>query len=396
VNLRRRQEGAAGIRRAFVCAAAGALLLSLAALVLPAPTAVSARAAPSANARARLDPVDAWVELGKTTVVNMVIQDVVNMYGADIRLTFDPSLVEVVDADIYSPGTQIQPLYGFLRPDFVIKRGACNAVEPDNPDCAEAGFIWYAVTQLNPAQPVTGSGAIAAITFRGLRTGSAPIVMTYAKAADRNGITIPLELTDGAITVTAGPPPSPTPTLSPTATATATATPTQTATASPTATQTPTATGTPTITPTPTETLTPSPTFTPSITPTPSNTPTATPVPETGSLSGLVFLDVDPNGQRDPGEPGMAGVMIRISGAGMTQSITRVSDAAGSFEVDGLLVDVNYWVKQYALSGFAHTTQPVVIVRFNSAEPVRHIELHFGNTPRLRHRLYFPMLLGGS
>jgi hypothetical protein len=380
----------------LVCAAAGALLLSLAAFLFPATAAVPSPAGPSANARARLDPVDAWVELGKTTVVNMYIQDIVNMYGADIRLTFDPSLVEVVDADVYSPGTQIQPLYGFLRPDFVIKRGACNAVEPENPDCAEAGFIWYAVTQLNPAPPVTGSGAIAAITFRGLRTGSAPIIMTYAKAADRNGLTIPLALTDGAITVTAGPPPTATPTLSPTSTPTASATLTPTATASPTETQTPTPTSTPTITPTPTETPTPSPTFTPSITPTPSNTPTATPIPETGALTGLVFLDADRNGQRDVGEAGMAGATIRISGAGMSQSITRVSAADGSFSADGLRVDVDYWVKQYGMSGFAHTTQPVVIVRFSLAEPVRHAEVYFGNTPCMRHHLYLPVLLGGS
>jgi hypothetical protein len=92
----------------------------------------------------------------------------------------------------------------------------------------------------------------------------------------------------------------------------------------------------------------------------------------------------------------MAGVMVRISGAGLAGSIARVSAADGSFSVEGLLVDVDYWVKQYAAPGFAHTTQPVVIIRFSSAEPVRHAEIYFGNTPRLRHRLYFPMLLGGS
>jgi hypothetical protein len=75
---------------------------------------------------------------------------------------------------------------------------------------------------------------------------------------------------------------------------TATPTPTATATATSTATLTPTATATPT--------QTPSPTATP--------TPTDTPAP--GEIRGVVWLDTNGDGIQDAGEPGLAGVTVRL------------------------------------------------------------------------------------
>ncbi len=357
MNGAERRERPPVVLRVIALIAFAALLLPLVGFLMPVAAAQPGLSAPAANAIARLEPADAWVEVGKTVVVNMVIQDVVNMYGVDVRLKFDPALAQVEDADIYSDGTQIQPLYGFMRPDFVIKRVACNTVEPNNPDCAEAGFIWYAVTQLNPAPPVTGSGAIAAITFRGIAEGSASITMTYAKAADRYGNTIVLDRLDGRITVTNGPRPTPSPTG----------------------------------TPTPTETLTPS------VTPTPSQTPTPTPIPDTATFDGWVFRDDDRDGLRDGDEPGLGGATVRVVCDSSAPVITMVSNPDGSFRADGLLLDTDYWIKQYPLPGYAFTTQPVVVVRFSSADPQRHAEVLFGNTPlRSNRRLHLPIVLGGN
>ena len=153
---------------------------------------------------ARPDPLDANVVVGDTVVVNLYIQDVTNLYGADIRLRFDPALLEVQDAAPAQPGVQMQPLSGFLLPNFVIKKKACNVVDPGDPDCSEAGIVWYAVTQINPSLPVSGSGAVAAVTFKALHKGVSPLNVVYRKFSNSSGVEIASEAQNGILTVTDG------------------------------------------------------------------------------------------------------------------------------------------------------------------------------------------------
>ena len=106
--------------------------------------------------------------------------------------------------------------------------------------------------------------------------------------------------------------PTQTPTATPTVSATPSRTPTPTATA--TASQTPTPTATPTVTPTASPSRTPTETPTSTPTPTASATPTRTPTstPATGDIAGTVWLDADGDALPDAGEPGLAGVTIRL------------------------------------------------------------------------------------
>ena len=89
--------------------------------------------------------------VGQDLVIDIYVQDVVDLYGADVRLSFNTSIAQVVDANPTLAGTQIQPLATFMSPDFVIKKEANNS----------AGTIWYAATQINPSPPVSGSGPLA-------------------------------------------------------------------------------------------------------------------------------------------------------------------------------------------------------------------------------------------
>lgn len=79
----------------------------------------------------------------------------------------------------------------------------------------------------------------------------------------------------------------------------------------PTATPTPTATATPTPTATPTMTSTPTPTATATATPT--MTPTPTPTPSTGIVEGYVWHDENRDGERQDGEPGIAGARLQLA-----------------------------------------------------------------------------------
>lgn len=122
-------------------------------------------------------PVSAVGQPGRPQAVDIYIRDVVGLFGADVRLGFDPGEVQVIDADAAAAGVQISPVDAFLSPDFVVRRTADNA----------AGTVWYAATQVTPSQPVTGSGPLARIDFRADRPLTTAITVTLSQLVDRDG-----------------------------------------------------------------------------------------------------------------------------------------------------------------------------------------------------------------
>ena len=129
----------------------------------------------------RCDPNPLGAAVGSTASVTIYVQDVAGLYGLDVRLQFDPAYAQVVDADPATPGVQIQPLGGFLSPDFVVRRSADNVT----------GLIHYAVTQVSPSPPVNGSGAVARIDLRGVQPGAITVPFTQVELARNDGSTIP-------------------------------------------------------------------------------------------------------------------------------------------------------------------------------------------------------------
>jgi len=161
--------------------------------------AQSAAAQPAVPTIVRPNPVEVVVGANQTVTVTLFVEDVADLYGADIRLAFDPAVLQVVDADPAATGIQIAPMSSFLKPDFVVKRKACNAANPADPDCPSGGVAWYAATQVNPSTPATGSGALAAITFRRIAAGDTQLRITYQELATRAGAQIPAQVVDGRI-----------------------------------------------------------------------------------------------------------------------------------------------------------------------------------------------------
>ena len=223
-------------------------LVTLAATLLSTPASYGV----AQGTMVTIDPQGSEVTVGTTTTVNIRIENVTGLYGAEVHLTFDPALLEVVDANPALDGVQIQP-GTFLSPDWTGQ----NRVDQ------EAGTIDFAISQAPPHEPVSDSGVLASITFRGQAAGTGAINFTNAILSDRDAQPISADTQGGSITVTGGETPTPT------------ATPTPKDTATPTPTPTPDDTPTPTSTPgTPTPTSTPG---TPTLTPTPSITPTSLP-----------------------------------------------------------------------------------------------------------------------
>lgn len=136
------------------------------------------------------DPQSIGLKSGEQGSISLRVDDAQNMYGIEFHLTFDPNVVEVVDADASKPGVQIAS-GDWLKNSFVAVNKADNA----------AGKIDYAITLLNPAPPVNGGGTIAKITFKGKNNGTSPLKVQKAVLATRDAKEIKAQWQDGAIGV---------------------------------------------------------------------------------------------------------------------------------------------------------------------------------------------------
>lgn len=221
------------------------------------PAAASPVASPPAEAAAaqaeaviRFEPSVVQVGTGNSQVIELRIENVANMAGAEIQVQFNPAVLQVQDADPGQDGAQIEP-GSFPAPDFVASNVVSNTV----------GLLQYAAVQIPPTQPVSGSGLLARITFQTLAAGTSDLIFTRADLATGDARPIAVTRQSGQIVVS-----GPGPLVTPTSTNTpipGQPTPTPTSTPIP---------GQPTATLTP---LPPPPTATPFI---PTPVPTSTPV----------------------------------------------------------------------------------------------------------------------
>ncbi|MBC7259466.1 MAG: hypothetical protein H5T65_09480 [Chloroflexi bacterium] len=222
---------------------------------------------------------------GETALARVWVEDITNLQGAAVTILFDPTKIQVVDANTSLPGIQVEPgplWSASAYPSNPIINIADNAT----------GVITYEQALLGSA--FTGSDDMILITFAAVAPGRSDVILSRVQMLNNFGEHIPVQIRDGEILIS-GTVPTFTPTPTPTRTRTPTATPTRTLTATPTPTRTrtptATATTTPTATRTGTATATPTPTRTPTATPTRTNTPAASPTStRTGTPSATATL----------------------------------------------------------------------------------------------------------
>ncbi len=130
---------------------------------------------------------DVTVSVGETFTVPVWIHGVSDLYGADVRLMFDNTILQGVKVE---RGT-------LLTPGFVVRQGFYGP-----PFCA-GPCARYAMTQINPQPPVTGSGVFMIVHFKALRSGTVNLSLRQ-ELATRNGVLIPATVHNATVTVVAG------------------------------------------------------------------------------------------------------------------------------------------------------------------------------------------------
>lgn len=211
-------------------------LVVLAGLLLAAvPGATVAQAA-----SVLVQPGSQSIATGGTATVDIRVENVTDLYGAEVHLTFSPSILQAQDGD-GDPSNGVQVIKG----DIFAGKFDFPAVNRIN---NSTGQIDYAVSLLGEPSGVTGSGTLCRITFQGAAPGLSAIAFVSVMLATRTGGQISASTVNGTVTVTAGVTNTPTPTnttVPPTATPTNTTVPGATATPTPTSTTQPTPTRTP-------------------------------------------------------------------------------------------------------------------------------------------------------
>lgn len=138
-----------------------------------------------------IQPEVITVERYAEFTVEVWVEDVVDLYGADIQLTFPDGYLEVLDANPSLPGVQITVRYDLLQPSIILRR------EADN----QAGTIWFAATQMNPADPVSGSGALFEFSMKALRPGTFQFGYTNSQLAAPGGVVLEHQTQTASINV---------------------------------------------------------------------------------------------------------------------------------------------------------------------------------------------------
>lgn len=123
------------------------------------------------------DPVRLEIVAGQVRALHILLANANGIYGIDLQASFDPGVVEVVDADPKQAGVQMGS-GAFLKPDFTVRNLADN----------QAGTLRYVVTQLKPTAPASGKGMLLSIQFRGKLAGSSSkLTISSAVMADQHG-----------------------------------------------------------------------------------------------------------------------------------------------------------------------------------------------------------------
>ncbi len=146
----------------------------------------------AAGETAAIAPVPSSISLrpGETSKLEIKVEGEQNLYGVELHLKFDPSLIEMVDADPAKEGLQASP-GDWLKQGFVAQNQGDNTV----------GTFDFAGTLLNPAEPLHGPLSLVTLEVRAKTEGAAALTLQSAILASREGEAIPYTWQDGQINI---------------------------------------------------------------------------------------------------------------------------------------------------------------------------------------------------
>ena len=125
---------------------------------------------------------------GETLTLTADLVDVQNLYGFELHLRFDPSVLQLVPDEAGKAGTP----GALLDHDFVAVNAFDNA----------KGTVDYAATQISPHEPVSGSGSLLEMKFAAVAPGMTRVEVGSLILADIDGLALAATTTPAEVTIT--------------------------------------------------------------------------------------------------------------------------------------------------------------------------------------------------
>ncbi len=119
---------------------------------------------------------------------NVTVENVGNLVAVDLELSYDPTVIQVIDADRSQAGVQVR--FDTFTVDFVSR----NEVD------TRRGRIYFKASLLD-GRTITGPVALIAIDWRPQRVGSSSVTLTKGILTDATGQPIGATLQNGAVQV---------------------------------------------------------------------------------------------------------------------------------------------------------------------------------------------------
>jgi len=114
----------------------------------------------------------------QTKTISVNVENAPLIYGADIRLSFDPAMLEVVEMEA---GSFIDREQG-----LILQEGHDN----------QKGSVDYALALRHPAPPVEGAGTLLSVTFQAKSAGQASVRLEQGQFGTQKGEVIDASLGD--------------------------------------------------------------------------------------------------------------------------------------------------------------------------------------------------------
>jgi len=124
------------------------------------------------------DPATLYLNGINSQVVDIMIEGAVDLYGFDIKLTYDANITNIQSVAF---GAFFEDLYCLRTTN-------------------EPGFLQYACTQ-RAAEPKSGNGSVLKLTFGGLALGITEITFTQARFSDKDSQPVWPPFTNGTLNV---------------------------------------------------------------------------------------------------------------------------------------------------------------------------------------------------
>jgi hypothetical protein len=128
-------------------------------------------------------PIHLYV--GETKTISIWVEDAVNVYSYYVRMYFDPSMVQILDADPNLPGVQVQDGDFFYRPQSIT---TANWVA--NP----SGVMTYVNSFIDPTVSISGSGRLLSFDLQAIAAGTSTINLTQSYLISPQGDLLPVSV----------------------------------------------------------------------------------------------------------------------------------------------------------------------------------------------------------